>query len=65
VGRHRGPRAPSVGTLAGPGKGMGAALTHGSVVWLKVVAVVEVQGRRPCSGAAGHHHDHGGGDVDR
>jgi hypothetical protein len=41
----RGLRAPSVGTLAGQGKGTGAAPTHGGVAWPKaVVMVVEIQG---------------------
>jgi hypothetical protein len=60
---RQGPRAPSVGTPAGQGKGTGAAPTHDGVARLK--AAMEMQGQQPCSGGVDHHDDRDGGGVSR
>jgi hypothetical protein len=51
------------GSLAGRGKGTGAAPTLSGVAWSEAAAEVEMQGRQPCDGGADHHDDRDGGGL--
>jgi hypothetical protein len=61
--RRRGPRAPSAGTPAGLGKGMGATPPRGGVARPKAAVVVELQGRQLCCGGVVHHDDRDDGGM--
>jgi hypothetical protein len=58
---RQGPRA-MVGSPANWGKGTGAAPALSSVVWLKAVVVVDLQGQLPHDGGIGLHGDRDSGD---
>jgi hypothetical protein len=60
---RQGPRAPTAGSLAGRGKGTGAAPTLSGVARSEAAVEVEMQGRQPCDGGTGHHDDRGGGGL--